>query len=126
MKPEFQEGLSAEVEMVTTDADRTPHLARPVFSTPAMVALMERTAIALVKPHLEEGENSVGVKICVSHIASTPIGMKVRARSTVQSISGRRITFAVEAYNEIEKIGEGTHERVILSPQKFAVRAKKG
>ena len=124
MKPEFKEGLSTEVEMVTTEADKAPHLARAVFSTPAMVALMERTSVALVKPYLEEGENSVGAKICVSHIASTPIGMKVRGRSTVQAISGRRITFAVEAYNEKEKIGEGTHERVIINPQKSAGKTK--
>ena len=124
MKPEFKEGLSAEVEMVTTEAHSAPHLARPVFSTPAMVALMERTSVTLVKPYLEEGENSVGAKICVSHIAATPIGMKVRGRSTVQSIHGRRITFAVEAYNEKEKIGEGTHERVIINPQKFAAKAQ--
>jgi len=124
LKPEFKEGLSAEVEMVTTEAHSAPHLARPVFSTPAMVALMERTSLTLVKPYLEEGENSVGAKICVSHIAATPIGMKVRGRSTVQSINGRRITFAVEAYNEKEKIGEGTHERVIINPQKFAAQAQ--
>ena len=124
MKPEFKEGLSAEVEMVTTEVHSAPHLARPVFSTPAMVALMERTSVTLVKPYLEEGENSVGAKICVSHIAATPIGMKVRGRSTVQSIHGRRITFAVEAYNEKEKIGEGTHERVIINPQKFTAKAQ--
>ena len=124
MKPEFKEGLSTEVEMVTTEAESAAHLARPVFSTPAMVALMERTSIALVKPYLEEGENSVGVKICVSHIAGTSIGMKVRARSTVQAIHGRRITFAVEAHNEKEKIGEGTHERVIIHPQKFVAKVQ--
>ena len=85
-----------------------------------MVALMERTSIELLKPYLEEGETSVGAKICVSHIASTPIGMKVRGHAKVHSIEGRRITFAVEAYNEKEKIGEGTHERVVINPQKFA------
>ena len=122
MKPEFREGLSTELEMVTTEADRAPHVA--VFSTPAMVALMERTSVALVKPYFEEGENSVGVKICVSHIAATSIGRKVRCRSTVQAIAGRRITFAVEAYNEKGKIGEGTHERVIINPQKFAAKAQ--
>ena len=124
MKPEFKEGLSTETEMVTTEAEKAPHLARAVFSTPAMCALMERTSLALIKPYLEEGENSVGAKICVSHIAATSIGMKVRCRSTVHAIAGRRITFAVEAYNEKEKIGEGTHERVVINPQKFA--EKKG
>ncbi len=122
MKPEFKEGLSTELEMVTTEDQKAPHLARAVFSTPAMCALMERTSLALIKPYFDEGENSVGAKICVSHIAATPIGMKVRCRSTVQTIAGRRITFAVEAYNEKEKIGEGTHERVVINPQKFAAK----
>jgi len=122
LKPEFKEGLSAEVEKETTEADSAPHLARPVFSTPAMVALMERTSIALLKPYMEEGENSVGAKICVSHIAGTIIGQKVRCKSTVEAIAGRRVTFAVVAYNEKEKIGEGTHERVVIQAKRFAAQ----
>lgn len=88
-----------------------------------MIALMETTATRLIKPHLEEGESSVGVRVNVSHIAGTPIGQKVRARATVEAINGRRITFAVEAYNEKEKIGEGTHERVIIQVKRFAAQS---
>ena len=96
---------------------------RSVYSTPAMIAMMERTSIHLVRPYLEEGEGSVGTKVNISHIAATPIGMKVRVRSTVKEIYGRRITFAVEAYNEKEKIGEGTHERAIINIKKFSEKS---
>ncbi|MBI4443011.1 MAG: thioesterase family protein [Acidobacteria bacterium] len=122
MKPGFEVGLSIELTEETNESQTAPHLARPVYSTPAMVGLMERTSIAVLQPYLEEGENSVGAKICVSHIAGTVIGQKVRCKSTVESIAGRRVTFAVEAYNEKEKIGEGTHERVIIQAKRFAAQ----
>ncbi len=125
MKTDFQVGLSAELSEETNESHRAPHLAAggaSFYSTPAMIALMERTTTHLLRPYLEEGENSVGVKVNVSHIAATPIGQKVRARATVEAINGRRITFAVEAHNEKEKIGEGTHERVIINVKKFAAK----
>lgn len=123
MKPEFGIGVSAELEEVTTEEMGVRHLGtgvRSVFSTPSMIALMERTSIHLIKPYLEDGEGSVGTKVNINHIAATPIGMKVRAKSTVKEINGRRIVFAVECFNEKEKIGEGTHERAIINIKKFA------
>ncbi len=126
MKPEFAVGLSAELEEVTTEEMGVKHLGtgvRSVFSTPSMIGLMERTSIHLIKPYLEEGEGSVGAKVNISHLAATAIGMKVRATSTVKEINGRRIVFAVECYNEKEKIGEGTHERAIINIKKFAENA---
>ena len=127
MKPEFAVGLSAEFTEETTEAQGTRNLGpgvRPVYSTPSMIALMERTSVQLIRPFLEEGEASVGTKVNISHIAATPIGMKVRVRSTVQEMKGRRITFAVEAFNEKEKIGEGTHERAIINVQKFVAKSR--
>jgi len=126
LKPEFTAGLSAELEEQTTEEQGVRHLGtgvRSVYSTPAMIAMMERTSIHLVRPYLEEGEGSVGTRVNISHIAATPIGMKVRVRSTVKEINGRRITFAVEAYNEKEKIGEGTHERAIINIKKFSEKS---
>jgi fluoroacetyl-CoA thioesterase len=122
MKPEFTVGISDELEEQTTEAQAARNLGtgtRSVYSTPSMIALMERTSFHLLQPYLSDGEGSVGTKVNISHIASTPIGMKVRVKSTVQEIKGRRITFAVEAFNEKEKIGEGTHERAIINLQKF-------
>lgn len=126
MKPEFAVGLSAGLEEVTTEEQGVRHLGtgvRSVYSTPSMIALMERTSIHLIKPYLEEGEGSVGTKVNISHIAATPIGMKVHSKSTVKEINGRRVVFAVEVHNEKEKIGEGTHERAIINIKKFAEKA---
>lgn len=126
MKPEFKVGLSAELVEDTTELQGVRHLGPgvgSVYSTPAMISMMERTSIHLIQPYLEEGEGSVGTKVNVSHLAATPIGMKVRTKSTVQEIKGRRIIFAVETYNEKEKIGEGSHERAIINIQKFASQA---
>jgi len=117
MKPEFQVGLSHEIVEDTLPSHAAPHLAKPVFSTPSMIGFMERCSVQLIKPYLDEGESSVGYRVNVTHIAGTPIGQKVRVTSTVKAINGRRIIFAVEAFNEKEKIGEGEHERVIIKPK---------
>lgn len=117
MKSQLQVGLSHEIVEETLPQHAAPHLAKPVFSTPSMVGFMERCSVQLLKPYLEEGENSVGYRVCVTHLAPTPIGQKVRVTSTVKAIEGRRITFSVEAYNETEKIGEGEHTRVIIRPK---------
>jgi fluoroacetyl-CoA thioesterase len=123
MKPEFQVGLSHEIVEETVPNHAAPHLAasgKMVFSTPSMIGFMERCSVQLIKPYLEQGENSVGYRVNVTHLAGTPIGQKVRVHSTVKAINGRRIIFAVEAFNEKEKIGEGEHERVIITAKKFA------
>ena len=117
MKLEFQVGLSHEIVEDTLPNHAAGHLAKPMFSTPSMIGFMERCAVQLIKPYLEEGENSVGYRVNVTHLAGTPIGQKVRVKSTVEAINGRRIVFAVEAWNEKEKIGEGEHERVIIRPK---------
>jgi fluoroacetyl-CoA thioesterase len=117
MKPEFKVGLSHEITEDTLANHAAPHLSKPVFSTPSMIGFMERCSVQLIKPYLEEGENSVGYRVNVTHLAGTPIGQKVRVHSTVKAIEGRRVTFAVEAFNEKEKIGEGEHVRVIVKPK---------
>ena len=117
MKLEFQAGLSNEIDEETLPEHAAPHLPKPVLSTPAMIGFMERCSVFLLQPYLEEGENSVGYRVNVTHIAPTIIGQKVRVHSIVKAIDGRRITFSVEAFNEREKIGEGEHTRVIIRPK---------
>ena len=90
-----------------------------VFATPAMIALMEKNCLNSVAPHLEAGMGTVGTEICVKHLAATPIGMKVRCESTLTEIDRRRLVFSVCAYDEVGKIGEGTHERFIIDSEKF-------
>ncbi|WP_304127144.1 thioesterase family protein [Mogibacterium diversum] len=90
-----------------------------VYATPAMIALMEETASESVKPTLEVGQGSVGTCIAIKHLAATPIGMRVRCESELVEVDGRRLVFNITAYDEKDKIGEGTHERFIISNDKF-------
>lgn len=94
-----------------------------VYATPAMIALMEGTAAESVKSELDEGKGSVGTSIKVKHLAATPIGMRVRCESELIEASGRRLVFRVSAFDEKDKIGEGTHERFIISNDKFQSKA---
>lgn len=90
-----------------------------VYATPTMIALMEETASESVKPKLEIGQGSVGTYIAIKHLAATPIGMRVRCESELVEVDGRRLVFNITAYDEKDKIGEGTHERFIISNDKF-------
>ena len=98
-----------------------------VFATPCMVALMEEASQRAVAAFLGEGESTVGTKLCVSHDAATPVGMKVCAESTLTEIDGRRLVFEVRAFDACGPIGQGTHERFIIRRQRFLekVEAKK-
>lgn len=91
----------------------------PVFGTPAMIALMEFTALRSIAPHLSEDSSSVGVSVDIRHLAATPIGVTVRCESELITIDGRKLTFTVHAFDNTELIGEGTHERFIINKDKF-------
>lgn len=90
-----------------------------VFSTPAMIALMEKTALESVLPFLEEGMATVGTRVDISHDAATPVGMKVRCESTLVEIDRKRLVFELEAFNEKVRIGHGRHERFMIDSRKF-------
>ena len=90
-----------------------------VFATAMMIALMEKTAVLSVEPYLEEGQNTVGTGINVSHCSATPVGMKVWAETELVEIDRRRLVFKVAAYDECGLIGEGTHERFIVDNDRF-------
>ena len=96
----------------------------PVFATPWMIALMEGAAVRAVQSALEADEGTVGTRLDVTHDAATPIGMKVWAEAEVTAVEGRKLTFAVSAFDEAGKIGGGTHERFIIKPDKFLARAQ--
>lgn len=95
-----------------------------VFASPAMVALMENASWKCVDPYLEEGQVTVGTSLEIKHLVATPVGMKVRARATLRVIDGKRLEFLVEAFDEIEKIGEGLHERYIVNKDKFMAKTE--
>ena len=98
-----------------------------VFSTPNMIGLMENAALNAVDPSLPEGYNTVGTHLDVRHLAATPIGMQAKATATLVEVSGKKLVFRVEAFDDKDKIGEGTHERYIVNTEKFmkAIDAKR-
>lgn len=90
-----------------------------VLSTPKLIALMENAALLSVRPYLEEGSDTVGTLLNVKHLAATPVGMTVRAEAELIEIDRRRMVFSVKAWDEVELVGEGTHERFIVDMEKF-------
>lgn len=95
-----------------------------VYGTPIMIYHMEVTAADAIHQYLPEGWVSVGVVVNVKHLAATPVGCKVTIKAEVVSVSDNAITFAVEAYDEAEKIGEGTHVRAPVEMERFLKRMK--
>ena len=85
-----------------------------VFATPMMVTAMENAALNAVRDYLDPGESAVGTLVNVRHIAATPAGHQVTAEAVVTKVEGRRIEFTVRAHDEIEEIGNGTHERMVV------------
>ena len=93
-----------------------------VLSTPHMIGRMELTSRDAVLPFLDAGFDTVGTHVDVYHLAAAPIGAVVTFTAEVTAVDGRRIQFRVEARDEKEKIGEGTHERAMINVAKFATR----
>jgi len=93
-----------------------------VLSTPQLIGHLEMTARNSIKPLLDPGHDSVGTQVNIAHLAATPMGMNVTFRSEVIAATDRRVTFKVEAFDEKDKIAEGTHERGIVNVAKFATR----
>lgn len=93
-----------------------------VLATARMSLAMELAAINALAPYLGPGEFSVGVTVNVTHTAATPAGWKVRAEAEVTGGEGRRIEYAIRAFDEKEQIGEGTHSRAVLERAKFDQR----
>jgi predicted thioesterase len=122
-------GTSAEVSRVVeremTVAHYHDHMPE-VFGTPFLIYLMEVAAADAIQPYLPEGWVSVGVVVNVKHLAATPVGDTVVARAKVTAVTDNTVSFEVEAYDSVEKIGEGTHVRAPINVERFArrVRAK--
>jgi predicted thioesterase len=93
-----------------------------VLSTPHMIGFMERTCRNTVLPLLDPGYDTVGTHVNVAHLAASPMGTTVTFRAEVSKVGERRVEFRVEAWDETEKIGEGTHERAIVNVAKFATK----
>jgi len=96
-----------------------------VLATPVMINLIEAAALAAAEHLLPVGHQSLGTLLNVQHIAATPVGMKIKATATVTKVEGRNIWFDVTAEDEKEKIGGGTHERVVVNVERFDKRVQR-
>lgn len=128
MSNELVPGASHEIEMPTGPE----HTARcfyenlpDVFATPFLAGFMERASAELINRHLEPGQQSVGISMNLQHSAATPLGMSVRVKTEVTARDGNKLTFKVEAWDALEKIGEAVHERFIINAEKFNARLAK-
>ncbi len=118
-------GVAGEKTITSTEAQSARHIGSGtirVFATPAMIALMEQAAVEAIDKLLPEGQASVGTALNIRHLAATPIGQQVRARAEVTAVEGRQVTFHVQAWDENELIGEGTHTRFVIDLQRYMQR----
>ena len=122
MKTELQPGLTGKkADNVTDDNTAISYGSgsAAVYATPAMVGLMEAACLSIVDPLLPDGKSTVGISLNIRHLAATPVGMSVTAQAELLTVAGNKLTFAVQAFDDKEKIGEGTHERYIIELNKF-------
>ncbi len=126
---ELKPGLLGTATLVVGEEHTAPRVGSgraPVFATPMMVALMEAAAVDCVERLLNEGQETLGIRIDVDHTAGTPVGLAVTATAELKEVNGRKLTFYVEARDQREVIGKGRHERIVVDEARFRakVRAK--
>jgi fluoroacetyl-CoA thioesterase len=127
LHPGLKVGLSGSAELVVGEEHTAPRIGSGrihVLATPVMINLIEAAALAAVEHLLEPGYQSLGTLLNVRHIAATPVGMRVRASAEVVKVEGRMLSFRVEARDERDVIGDGTHERVIVNVERFDKRVQ--
>ncbi len=95
-----------------------------VLSTPHLIGFLEMTSRNLLKTFVGPGQDSVGTHVDVYHLSATPVGMQVRLQAQIVSVEDRRVKLKVEAWDERDKIGEGTHERFVVDVSRFASRVQ--
>lgn len=121
-------GMSGSAELLVGEEHTAPRIGSGkvrVLATPVMINLIEAAALAAVEHLLPAGYQSLGTHLDVHHVAATPVGMRVRATAIVETFSGRTVVFRVQAHDEKELIGHGTHERVVVNVAKFDQRVQR-
>lgn len=120
-------GLTGASELVVGDEHTAPRVGSGlirVLATPVMINLMEAAALDAVEALLPAGHQSLGTRLDVTHVAATPVGMRVKAVAEVTAVDGRNVTFRVAAHDERDLIGEGTHVRVVVNVARFDKRVQ--
>jgi fluoroacetyl-CoA thioesterase len=131
MSPPLVVGLRKELTVAVNDRLIVPAMSAdytafadmpPVFATAFLVGFVEWACIDLLRPFLEPSQRTVGIHVDLSHIAATPVGMRVTAAVELIGIEGRRLRFKAECRDEVELVGEGVHDRFIIEHDKFLAR----
>lgn len=118
-------GLAGEVGITVGEEHTAPHVGSGqvrVLATPVLTNLLEAAALQAAERHVPAGHQTVGTRLELRHFAATPVGMKVTAHAEITHVSGRVLTFRIWAEDEVESVGEGTHERVIINLDRFDAR----
>ena len=121
-------GREGRAELVVADAHTAPRVGSGrvrVLATPVMINLMEAAALDAVEALLPAGHQSLGTHLNVGHYAATPVGMTLRATAVVTRLDGRTIEFRVEAFDDKERVGDGTHTRVVVNVERFDQRVQR-
>ncbi|MGD2144176.1 MAG: thioesterase family protein [Anaerolineae bacterium] len=124
---ELAPGLLGETEMTVTEDDTAVHWGSglvPVFATPAMVCIIENAAVRALDGRLLPDQTTVGGRMDVRHLAPTPVGMRVFARAELLEVDDRRLVFRAEVWDQVEQVGEATHERFVVDRGEFVARAE--
>ena len=119
-------GITGSLERTVRDEDTASTIGSgslAVLATPIMIAAAEQACADLVQPLLDEGMSTVGTRLDIRHLAPTPVGMKYRVDCELSAVNGRVLSFNVVINDEKERVGEGTHERVIINEERFLKKA---
>lgn len=118
-------GMKETVEWEVTERLTTTRGEFKVFATPFMVQFAEMASNKLAAPHLKPGQGQVGLSVNIRHMAATPMGKTVRAEVELTAIDRRKLTFHVQIFDDVEQIGEVTHERFVIDIDKYTERLRK-
>jgi len=118
-------GMAREETFLVQEDETARHIgsgASRVLASPWLIAFMERVSHRLIAEQLPEEFSSVGVLINVRHVAPTPVGSQVKVRADITEVNGSRVTLNVQAWDHVELIGEGSHQRIVIDQERFLRR----
>ena len=124
----LKEGLTGSASIVVGEEHTAPRVGSGrvrVLATPVMINLMEAAALDAIERLLPPGHQSLGTHLNVGHYAATPVGMGLRASAVVTRVDGRTVEFRVEAFDDKERVGDGTHKRVVVNVERFDQRVQR-
>jgi len=121
-------GLTGKSEMVVREEDlagRLGDIAVDVLSTPRLIQLLEAAAIEAIQEFIPPDQLSLGIQVKIKHLSPTPLGKKVTAHALLKEVEENRLFFLVEAHDEMEKVAEGEHERILISKERFLKKVER-